>query len=301
MTNELKTRAKRLRTAIKDTLDVSISVAHSLELVAKEENYPNWDAATAAFSKRLKLSKKNCVSVPKEPEVIYFQGLHRSMLDSRDDQRSFLSRFSGADRIVLIGGDSETQAWLLEYGYITDVVPVGTIPPEGARSFVLEPKTVPVTHSSEGPLEIRQLERMKPVLSDTTPEAEAARLQLRAATQDIMSTSITPITQFGLKLNELQADDPVEYEVPFVPQRFVMRDVLSPEGQLRAQEAYRNANGIGLATVNAETTLPAVALERGCFVSLMPIVDRLVSIQPTEKKPAKDIATMPFYRKFERK
>ncbi len=161
MTNELKVRAKRLRAAIKDTLGVPITIANSLELVAKEENYPNWDAATAAFSKRLKLSKKNSVSVPKEPEVIYFQGLRRSMLDSRDDQRNFLSSFSGVDRIVLIGGDSETQTWLQEYGYLTEVVPLGTIPPEGVRSFVFEPNTLPVTPSRERPLENRRdLERM---------------------------------------------------------------------------------------------------------------------------------------------
>lgn len=46
-TVELKTRAKRLRAAIAETLDLKIKIAQSLELVAKEENYPSWDAACA--------------------------------------------------------------------------------------------------------------------------------------------------------------------------------------------------------------------------------------------------------------
>lgn len=48
--NELKVRAKRLRSAIKSVLDVKVSIAQSLELVAKEENYPTWDAACACRS-----------------------------------------------------------------------------------------------------------------------------------------------------------------------------------------------------------------------------------------------------------
>ncbi|MDO8418092.1 MAG: glyoxalase superfamily protein [Agitococcus sp.] len=46
---ELKTRAKRLRTAIAAMLGVSVTSAQALELIAKEENYPTWDAATACY------------------------------------------------------------------------------------------------------------------------------------------------------------------------------------------------------------------------------------------------------------
>jgi chromosomal replication initiation ATPase DnaA len=49
MSKELKLRAKRLRGAIADLLKQEISVAQSLELVALEENYPNWDAASASY------------------------------------------------------------------------------------------------------------------------------------------------------------------------------------------------------------------------------------------------------------
>lgn len=50
MTTEiLKSRAKRLRPAITKMFGVPVSAAQALELVAKEENFPNWDAAFACF------------------------------------------------------------------------------------------------------------------------------------------------------------------------------------------------------------------------------------------------------------
>lgn len=44
----LKSRAKRLRAAIQAVLNVQVSHSQALELVAKEESYPTWDAACAA-------------------------------------------------------------------------------------------------------------------------------------------------------------------------------------------------------------------------------------------------------------
>lgn len=50
MTSEaLKARAKKLRPAIADMFKVSVTNSQSLELVAKEENFPNWDAACASY------------------------------------------------------------------------------------------------------------------------------------------------------------------------------------------------------------------------------------------------------------
>lgn len=49
MSKALRVRAKRLRSAIAKVLQQEISVAQSLELVAMEENYPNWDAASANY------------------------------------------------------------------------------------------------------------------------------------------------------------------------------------------------------------------------------------------------------------
>jgi hypothetical protein len=44
----LKSRAKRLRTSISRMFGIQVTLSQSLELVAKEENFPNWDAASAA-------------------------------------------------------------------------------------------------------------------------------------------------------------------------------------------------------------------------------------------------------------
>lgn len=46
--DQLKQRAKCLRNAISSMLKIEISHSQSLELVAREENYPNWDAAVAS-------------------------------------------------------------------------------------------------------------------------------------------------------------------------------------------------------------------------------------------------------------
>lgn len=47
MNHELKIRAKRLHRAVSVVLGQDIKTSQSLELVAREENYPNWDAACA--------------------------------------------------------------------------------------------------------------------------------------------------------------------------------------------------------------------------------------------------------------
>lgn len=49
MTSEaLKVRAKNLRNAIEGMFRVSVTHSQALELVAREENYPTWDAACAS-------------------------------------------------------------------------------------------------------------------------------------------------------------------------------------------------------------------------------------------------------------
>lgn len=48
-TETLKPRAKRLRAAVAKMFNVVVTHSQSLELVAKEENYPNWDAACASY------------------------------------------------------------------------------------------------------------------------------------------------------------------------------------------------------------------------------------------------------------
>lgn len=56
MTSEtLKTRAKRLRPALAEMFKVAVTHSQSLELVAKEENFPSWDAACASFGQPSKI------------------------------------------------------------------------------------------------------------------------------------------------------------------------------------------------------------------------------------------------------
>lgn len=51
-TSNLKPRAKRLRAAVAGMFNVPVTHSQALELVAREENYPNWDAANASLGNR---------------------------------------------------------------------------------------------------------------------------------------------------------------------------------------------------------------------------------------------------------
>jgi hypothetical protein len=48
--DSVKARAKRLRSAVQSMFNVDVSVSQSYELLAKEENFPNWDAACKSLS-----------------------------------------------------------------------------------------------------------------------------------------------------------------------------------------------------------------------------------------------------------
>lgn len=62
MSNALKARAKRLRGALSSNLKFEVSTAQSLELVAREENYPNWDAAASCFERESKCTLNTSVT-----------------------------------------------------------------------------------------------------------------------------------------------------------------------------------------------------------------------------------------------
>ncbi|MFK4132411.1 glyoxalase superfamily protein [Pseudomonas luteola] len=51
MSTILKQRAKRLRNALGDLFDIRVSLSQSLELIAHEEGYSNWDAASACYDR----------------------------------------------------------------------------------------------------------------------------------------------------------------------------------------------------------------------------------------------------------
>ncbi|MBB4865294.1 ATPase subunit of ABC transporter with duplicated ATPase domains [Pseudomonas nitritireducens] len=103
MSTELKARAKRLRAAIQTELGVKVSHSKSLELVAKEENFPTWDAAVAAHQSKqpdgAQLSAK--IQEQRWPEP-------QCALEGGDvDYRFMMERFRPTERggsITLIGG-----------------------------------------------------------------------------------------------------------------------------------------------------------------------------------------------------
>jgi nucleoside-triphosphatase THEP1 len=78
MKSDIKIRAKRLATAITDMFGVKVSHSNALELVAKEENYPNWDAASANFDKTLSKSP-NLPSKYKLLEKLHTRGIPDQM------------------------------------------------------------------------------------------------------------------------------------------------------------------------------------------------------------------------------
>lgn len=49
--NDYKTRAKCLKQAVSSVFDIECSLSQAYELLAKEENYPNWDALSASINK----------------------------------------------------------------------------------------------------------------------------------------------------------------------------------------------------------------------------------------------------------
>lgn len=86
----LKARAKRLRTAITAMFKVPVSVAQSLELVAQEENFPTWDAASASSGR---------TDASQSPAVPAYQGTTASNFLSKLSQHgSFIVAPSGSGK-----------------------------------------------------------------------------------------------------------------------------------------------------------------------------------------------------------
>lgn len=58
----LKTRAKNLRRAL-ESMALSVTHSQALELVAKEENFPDWNAASASLANKPVRGKPLMVSL----------------------------------------------------------------------------------------------------------------------------------------------------------------------------------------------------------------------------------------------
>jgi Tfp pilus assembly pilus retraction ATPase PilT len=116
MKNEpLKIRASRLRVAIKEVLGRDISMSQSLELVAKEENYHNWDQASALYKEEaapaptiptidavyssLNLVRRN---YPFEPKSVY--QLFKNDFETLKVVHELLSPTREQGALIVIGG-----------------------------------------------------------------------------------------------------------------------------------------------------------------------------------------------------
>ncbi len=51
-TNNYKERVKRLKNAISSVLKVDCTQSQAYEIMAKEDNYPNWDALSGTIKKK---------------------------------------------------------------------------------------------------------------------------------------------------------------------------------------------------------------------------------------------------------
>ena len=106
----LKPRAKRLRAAVAQMFNVAVTHSQALELVAKEENYPNWDAACASVGHPLRKSgcsvaKEHCIQVTvQSTQEPTFSSIFHGRQDVATDLISVLDMSSGRGALVVISG-----------------------------------------------------------------------------------------------------------------------------------------------------------------------------------------------------
>ena len=115
--NEYKARASRLRAAIQNTLGVDCTSSQALELIAKQENFQNWDALSGTASKtnaalvdvqKLIESGQNVViSGPvgegKTTRVVVVEDCPELPIKSLSWGNNFVLTFPTACRILIVG------------------------------------------------------------------------------------------------------------------------------------------------------------------------------------------------------
>lgn len=102
MSSTLKTRAKNLRNALESVLRISVSRSQSLELVAKEENFPNWDAACASYKSVCAPQAGITQSLPDQVGVREARGPAGSVAQFLDSSRQLLLEHEAELRAVEI-------------------------------------------------------------------------------------------------------------------------------------------------------------------------------------------------------
>lgn len=113
----LKVRASRLRSAIKEVLGQKISISQSLELVAKEENYDNWDQASALFIPQISLVTPTLDSICTELHFVrrnvpyqqfYAEFLFRGKERNLEELRNLLDTKREHGALIVISGHAQS-------------------------------------------------------------------------------------------------------------------------------------------------------------------------------------------------
>ena len=120
---EIKARANRLRNAVSEMFAIKVSQAQAYELIAKEENYPNWDAAAKY------LKNPPAPAAPDEEVGALISMLGQDRWERINTMRAGLVLVGGRSftgRSTLIGSIVKTLSrsmrnHLLSYGHTTDL------------------------------------------------------------------------------------------------------------------------------------------------------------------------------------
>lgn len=78
--NDYKNRAKNLRSAVSSVLNVECTQSQAYELIAKEENYPNWDSLSGTLNKNTEKQENGVLTNKEQIFQLFFlyDGLNNS-------------------------------------------------------------------------------------------------------------------------------------------------------------------------------------------------------------------------------
>lgn len=78
--NDYKNRAKNLRSAVSSVLNIECTQSQAYELIAKEENYPNWDSLSGILNKNTEKQDNGLLTNKEQIFQLFFiyDGLNNS-------------------------------------------------------------------------------------------------------------------------------------------------------------------------------------------------------------------------------
>lgn len=78
--NDYKNRAKNLRSAVSSVLNIECTQSQAYELIAKEENFPNWDSLSGTLNKNTEKQENGVLTNKEQIFQLFFlyDGLNNS-------------------------------------------------------------------------------------------------------------------------------------------------------------------------------------------------------------------------------